>query len=269
MPDIQIEIDQSAPFIQIISKHNFARFDRGWRFSFEVRTCLISSWDENLIFRHASNMPANSASFQNWFLGGSKLSYNHDCLISVIDMLNRVCVQKNKKAQRKWARYKNDFRWIKIQNCQIHKKSPTWESLSQPSLLQMRSWFQWWQNLYLNEMFEILLMKRSAESDSNIFCHNHWLPTSIYSLMPQKPIAPLTSVFSLGMKRCRVNFDCTEPCWCLKLDCYHEIRYKHSETYLPRTVFDEQFNLKTFFMSHFIFDTCHKCNSTLGSKDYY
>ena len=103
-------------------------------------------------------------------------------------------------------------------------------------------------------MFEILLMTRSAESDSNIFCHNHWLPTSIYSLMPQKPIAPLTSVFSLGMKRCRVNFDCTEPCWCLKLDCYHGIRYKHSETYLPRTVFDEQFNSKTF-LCHILYLT--------------
>ena len=66
-------------------------------------------------------MAANSAVFQNWFLGGSKLN---DCLISVADMLNHVCVQENKKAQRKWARYKNDFGWIKIQNCQIHKKIP-------------------------------------------------------------------------------------------------------------------------------------------------
>ena len=188
MPDIQIEIDQSAPFIQIISKHNFARFDRGWRFSFEVRTCLISSWDENLIFRHASNMPANSASFQNWFLGGSKLNYNQDCLISVIDMLNHVCVQKNKKAQRKWARYKNDFGWIKIQNCQIHKKSPTWESLPQPSLLQMRSHFNgdkifilmtfkrfcWWQNqLSLTPTYFVTIF--GYQHRYSLWCHKNQL----------------------------------------------------------------------------------------------
>ena len=79
--------------------------------------------------------------------------------------------------------------------------------------------------------------------------------------MPQKPIASLTSFFSHGMRLYRVRLDCTVPCWCLKLDCYHGIRYKHSETYLPRTVFDEQFNLKTF-LCHILYLT-HVTNVTV------
>ena len=46
----------------------------------------------------------------------------------------------------------------------------------------------------------------------------------------------------------------TVPRRCLRLDCYHVIRNKHSETYLPRTVCDEPFNFMTYFMWHKL---CH------------
>ena len=119
MPDIQIQIDQSASPISYRSLIVRSRQE------IQVWTCLISSWEENLISDMLLKWLLNrddSSFLLNW--SGRVETDNQGCLIAVTDPYacwTIMCIHENKKAQRKWARYKNDFVWIKIQNCQILK----------------------------------------------------------------------------------------------------------------------------------------------------